>query len=326
MMEIYKITETEWLQLAIEEATWSGKRYQAPRILKFNLFYTSKNGHEITGVYEGDTILFKWKGKELFRGTVWKRDLTLKSVVSITCYDKMQYLLTNKDVYVFNNQRLDQIATRVLNDFDIAKGNIPYTGFTIKSLVFSSVTSGYDIILKAISETYKQTGNMYRVFSRAGKIELATWNDPDDIYLLEEYKNIIDVNLTTSIEEAITKVKVILTKGKKTYYGHAKDDYTNEKYGNIQYTESVSDNLNQAQLNERAKQLLNAKKGLNIDLSATFVGVPDIVSGVPVQANIPRYAIKQKYYVDSDTHTFKGTSHTTNVTLIKENKIPEVGL
>ncbi|MBC1532051.1 phage portal protein [Listeria seeligeri] len=324
MIEVFLITSEYWISLPVQEVTLSGKRYQAPRKLDFKLFYPYGSDHQRQNVEEGNTILFRWKGKELFRGTVFARNITKDAVISITAYDKMQYLLLNKDVYVFNNKRLDQIVARLLSDFSLSKGTITNTGYIIKSLIFSNVTTLYDIILKAISETYKQSGRTYRIYAKAGKLYLEKWNEPATMFLLEDTNTVTDFTVNFSIEEIATKVKVILTKDKKTLYGYASDSSGRNKYGLIQYAEASSDNLNQAQLNKRASQILNQKKGRKKEVTIDALGDPEIVSGMAIQVNLKRISINQKFYVDSDTHTFKGNLHTMSLTLVEQNKIPEV--
>ncbi|WP_457921538.1 XkdQ/YqbQ family protein, partial [Bacillus pumilus] len=91
-------------------------------------------------IKEGDTVLFKWKRKELFRGTVFART-PKDEKLTFTAYDMLQYLVKNQDVYVFANKRADQIMKRLGQDFQIPMTSIANTGHVIKSLVFKNDTS-----------------------------------------------------------------------------------------------------------------------------------------------------------------------------------------
>lgn len=77
----------------------------------------------------------------------------------------LQYLVKNQDVYVFSNQRADQMIRRIANDFQIPTTLIANTGHTIKSLVIKNDTTLYDIILKALKQTKSQTGRHYQLYS-----------------------------------------------------------------------------------------------------------------------------------------------------------------
>ncbi len=65
MIELFVIKDTEWLELVAESVSLEGHRYQAPRSIEATIVI--KQGDQTYySVTEGDTVLFKWKGKELF--------------------------------------------------------------------------------------------------------------------------------------------------------------------------------------------------------------------------------------------------------------------
>lgn len=168
MIELFVIKETEWLELVTESVSLEGQRYQAPRSITAKII-TKQGTHSYYSVSEGDTVLFKWKGKELFRGIVFSRNPE-EHWMTFTAYDMLQYLVKNKDVYVFSNQRADEIIKRLARDFQIPTTSIANTGYTIKSLVFKDDTSLYDMILKALKQTKSQTGRNYQLYSAKGKL------------------------------------------------------------------------------------------------------------------------------------------------------------
>lgn len=153
MIELFVIKETEWLELVAESVSLEGHRYQAPRSIEATIV-TKQGSQTYYSVSEGDTVLFKWKGKELFRGIVFARTPD-EHTLAFSAYDMLQYLVKNQDVYVFSNQRADQMIKRIANDFQIPVTTIANTGHTIKSLVFKNDTSLYDIMLKALKQTKK---------------------------------------------------------------------------------------------------------------------------------------------------------------------------
>lgn len=72
MIELFVIKDTEWLELVAESVSLEGHRYQAPRSIEATIV-TKQGDQTYYSVSEGDTVLFKWKGKELFRGIVFAR-------------------------------------------------------------------------------------------------------------------------------------------------------------------------------------------------------------------------------------------------------------
>ncbi|WP_016886602.1 MULTISPECIES: hypothetical protein [Bacillus] len=321
MIELFVVKETEWRELVTESISLEGQRYQAPRSIQATIV-VKQGDQKYYSVQEGDTVLFKWKGKELFRGIVFS-GIPDEHTLVFTAYDMLQYLVKNKDVYVFSNKRADQIVHRIANDFQIPKTSIANTGYTIKSLVIKDDTSLYDIILKALKETKKQTGKNFQLYSSKGKLGLRAWPDPSEIWVLETGVNIMDYQYSTSINDTATRVKIRRQKDNKTYTAAASDSTGIKKYGVLQYVETVSDNINQAQLQERAKVRQSQKKGVKKELkSIQALGIPDLQSGMPVYISIPEVGIKQKYWVDTDKHEFKGSKHTMTIDVVPKNHMP----
>ncbi|MBK4202564.1 phage portal protein [Bacillus subtilis] len=322
MIELFVIKDTEWLELVAESVSLEGHRYQAPRSIEATIVI--KQGDQTYySVTEGDTVLFKWKGKELFRGIVFARTPD-EHTLAFSAYDMLQYLVKNQDVYVFSNQRADQMIKRIANDFQIPTTSIANTGHTIKSLVIKNDTTLYDIILKALKQTKSQTGRHYQLYSEKGKLGLRAWPDPSEVWVLETGVNITGYQFSTSINDTATRVVLRRQKDNKTYKASAKDSSGVDKYGVLQYTETVTDDINQAQLQQRADVRLAEKKGVKKELkNIQAVGIPEVQSGLPVYISIPEAGIKKTYWVDTDRHEFKGTKHTMTIDVVEKNTMPE---
>lgn len=322
MIELFVIKDTEWLELVAESVSLEGHRYQAPRSIEATIVI--KQGDQTYySVTEGDTVLFKWKGKELFRGIVFARTPD-EHTLAFSAYDMLQYLVKNQDVYVFSNQRADQMIKRIANDFQIPTTSIANTGHTIKSLVIKNDTTLYDIILKALKQTKSQTGRHYQLYSEKGKLGLRAWPDPSEVWVLETGVNITGYQFSTSINDTATRVVLRRQKDNKTYKASAKDSSGVNKYGVLQYTETVTDDINQAQLQQRADVRLTEKKGVKKELkNIQAVGIPEVQSGLPVYISIPEAGIKKTYWVDTDRHEFKGTKHMMTIDVVEKNTMPE---
>ncbi|MBG9770118.1 XkdQ/YqbQ family protein [Bacillus vallismortis] len=322
MIELFVIKDTEWLELVAESVSLEGHRYQAPRSIEATIVI-KQGGQTYYSVTEGDTVLFKWKGKELFRGIVFARTPD-EHTLAFSAYDMLQYLVKNKDVYVFSNQRADQMIRRIANDFQIPTTSIANTGHTIKSLVIKNDTTLYDIILKALKQTKSQTGRHYQLYSEKGKLGLRAWPDPSEVWVLETGVNITGYQYSTSINDTATRVVLRRQKDNKTYKASAKDSSGVNKYGVLQYTETVTDDINKAQLQQRADVRLAEKKGVKKELkNIQAVGIPEVRSGLPVYISIPEAGIKKTYWVDTDRHEFKGTKHTMTIDVVEKNTMPE---
>ncbi len=110
------------------------------------------------------------------------------------------------------------------------------------------------MILKALKQTKKQTGHNYQLYASKGKLCLRAWPDPSEVWVLETGVNITGFQYSTSINETATKVKLRRQKDNKTYTATAKDNSGINKYGVLQYVETVSDNINQARLQQTSER------------------------------------------------------------------------
>ncbi|UTV32044.1 XkdQ/YqbQ family protein [Bacillus altitudinis] len=332
MIELFAIRSGTMYELVTESVTLQGQRYQAPRSIQANII-TKQGSQTYYRVSEGDTVLFKWKGKELFRGIVFSRT-PVEGKLTFTAYDILQYLVKNQDVYVFSNQRADQILRRIGADFQIPMTSIANTGHVMKSLVFKNDTSLYDIILKALKETKRQTGRNYQIFSAKGKMGLRAWPDPEDVWVIESGVNLIGYQYSTSIEETATRVKMrtsVDEQGKNKKKGSKSDIVVIEQdkagqsqYGILQHVETVTGQINQPQLQKRAKVRLAEKKGVKQEVkSIQALGIPELQSGLPIYLKIPEINIKKTYWIDQDKHEFNGVKHTMTIDVVEKNSMPK---
>ncbi|MCY7717092.1 XkdQ/YqbQ family protein [Bacillus altitudinis] len=332
MIELFAIRSGTMYELVTESVTLQGQRYQAPRSIQANII-TKQGSQTYYRVSEGDTVLFKWKGKELFRGIVFSRT-PVEGKLTFTAYDMLQYLVKNQDVYVFSNQRADQILRRIGADFQIPMTSIANTGHVMKSLVFKNDTSLYDIILKALKETKRQTGRNYQIYSVKGKMGLRAWPDPEDVWVIESGVNLIGYQYSTSIEETATRVKMrtsVDEQGKNKKKGSKSDIVVIEQdkagqsqYGILQHVETVTGQINQPQLQKRAKVRLAEKKGVKQEVkSIQALGIPELQSGLPIYLKIPEINIKKTYWIDQDKHEFNGVKHTMTIDVVEKNSMPK---
>lgn len=332
LIELFAIRNGTMYELVTESVTLQGQRYQAPRSIQANII-TKQGSQTYYRVSEGDTVLFKWKGKELFRGIVFSRT-PVEGKLTFTAYDMLQYLVKNQDVYVFSNQRADQILRRIGADFQIPMTSIANTGHVMKSLVFKNDTSLYDIILKALKETKRQTGRNYQIYSAKGKMGLRAWPDPEDVWVIESGVNLIGYQYSTSIEETATRVKMrtsVDEQGKNKKKGSKSDIVVIEQdkagqsqYGILQHVETVTGQINQPQLQKRAKVRLAEKKGVKQEVkSIQALGIPELQSGLPIYLKIPEINIKKTYWIDQDKHEFNGVKHTMTIDVVEKNSMPK---
>lgn len=323
MIELFLVETGLMTEIPTKSISWTGQRYKSARKITAEILYTDTGGLKFTKVKNGDTVLFKWKGTELFRGTVFSLDKTKSGVLNLVAYDMLQYLLLNKDVYVFNNKRVTDMVKRICKDFQIPMGSIAGTGVRMKES-FTNETTLYDMILKGIVNTEKQSGRRYQILSKKGKLQLKEWVETSNQWVLETGVNIIDYNYSQSIEETATRVKVVSSVDDKTVTAVVNDSAGQKKYGVLQHFERVSDKLSKNQANKRADKLLKQNKGVKKEIEIDALGIEDVISGSPIYVIEKDNGLKGTYYVDTDTHNFEGSHHDMKLKLLEKNTMAEV--
>lgn len=323
MIELFLVRKNDIVEIPTESITWSGQRYKAARKIMANILYTDQSGLRYTKIEEGNTVLFKWKGKEVFRGTVFSKNKTKSGLLSLVAYDMLQYLLLNKDVYVFSKKRADQIIVRFCKDFLIPYGSIANTKVILNE-IFQNETTLYDMALRSLVNTEKQGGIRYQLISDKGALTLKEWKPSAEQWVIETGVNLIDYNLSTSIEETATQVKLVSGDDDKPITVTVKDAAGQKKFGVLQHFEKVTDKLNKGKLTKRANSILKENKGIQKEFEVDALGIPEIVSGKPVYVIENDIGVKGTYYVDTDTHHFKGEHHEMQLKLLEKNTIAEV--
>ena len=99
-----------------------------------------------------------------------------------------------------------------------------------------------------------------------------------------------------------------------------KDAELEKKIGIFQDIDKKDDDLSEAKLNEQINETFKEITTPEISLTAESIGIPDVISGVGVYIKIKKLGIERTFWVDEDTHTFKGDTHKMSLTLNSVNE------
>ncbi len=267
---------------------------------------------EITGLpylKEGACILFKVEDKEVFQGFVFSVGNSKGEDLKVKCYDMGIYLKKNKQTYKFNNKKASDIIKIICTDFSIPMGEVDDSGFNIKTLILENKTL-FDSIKSAIEMTFKQTGKKYRLFSRMGKIFFKEIDTPKQAIIIEEGANLISIDYTTSIDDLKNRVKLVKEVSKDNDDDVKSDNKElQEQFGVLQYFEKVKENVNKAQMNERADKLLKEKSKKKEEVRLKALGNIEVSSGEIIFISSPAIDTEGYFKVVQDDHTFNNGEH-----------------
>ena len=313
---LYRDSKTYDISELVESIKWKGRKGSAARSVSISLL-DCKGAQSGIDVTKGHQLIFSYKGKELFRGMIMSQQQSESFKMPITAYDNGIYLSNNKDTFVYENKTVHDIFIDVCKRFGIKYSDVAKTSYKIPELT-KSKTTAWDAILDAISQDFKATGTKYYVNSSKGVLSLIKRRENILQWVFETGRNIMSYTYKKSIEDIKTRLKILSDEDK--VYAVKKNTELEKKIGIFQDIEKKDDDLSEAKLQEHIKETLKEISTPEISLSVEALGIPDVISGVGVYVIIDELGIKRTFYVDEDSHTFKGGSHTMNLTLNSVNE------
>lgn len=317
---LYKSGNTYDISGLVESIKWKGRKGSAARSVSISLLDdTSGMNNAVSGIdsTRGDQLIYSYKGKELFRGIIMSQQQSESRKMPVVAYDNGIYLANNKDTFVYENKTVHDIFIDVCKRFEIKYSSVAKTSYKIPELT-KSKTTAWDAIMDAISQDFKATGTKYYVHSSKGVLSLVKRKENMLQWVLETGNNIISYNYKKSIEDIKTRLKIYSDEDK--VFAVRKNTELEKKIGIFQEIEKKDDDLSVAKLNEQIGETLKEISTPEISLNVETFGIPDVISGTGVYVVIDELGIKQTFYVDEDTHTFKDGSYTMNLKLNSVNE------
>ena len=132
-------------------------------------------------------------------------------------------------------------------------------------------------------------------------------------WVVEAGSNLSNYDYSCSIEKVKTRIK-LLSKEDKVVAQKA-DTELEKTIGIMQDITTPDSNTEEANLTDMVESMLAEEKLPSRSLNVEALGIPDVISGIGVCIIINPLGISNSYYVDEDTHTFKGNYHSMRLTM-----------
>jgi len=300
--------------LAEGQITWNTERMGGASKLEFKIINDG-----IVKFYEGSVVRFKYNKNNIFYGYVFSRGRNKDKIIKVVAYDQMRYL-KNKETEFFENKKANEVLTKIANDWKLSIGTIEDTGYVIPSMVEQDKTL-LDMIYKANDLTLLSTKKLYVLYDDFGKLQLRNVENLKTDLIIDGETNLTNFDYSTSIDDdTANQVKLVKSNketGKLEVY-IVKDSSNIEKWGTLQYYEVVDDNLNEAQITERATQSLNLYNRVYKKLSIPVLGDIRARAGFSIFINnldLDDVKLNQYMLIEKATHTFSNDDHIMNLEL-----------
>ena len=311
---VFKDGATYDMSELVGKVTWGGRKGSAARYVTVTLLDDDGWKHARSGidVTRGNQCAFYWEGKELFRGILMQQKQSEKKTMSVKAYDNGIYLSNNKDTFNYTNKKASEIFVDICNRFQLPYTTVADTVYVIPELP-KPKTTAFDAILDALSLTFKATGIRYYVMSSGGNLSLIRRRENLLQWVIETGVNLESYDYSVSIEKIKTRIKLLSKED--TVVAEAANAELEKLIGVFQDIDKPDDNMEQANITDMVKAMLDEQSLPDKSLSISALGLPDVISGVGVFATIKELGISKSFYIDEDTHTFEGNHHMMKLKL-----------
>ncbi len=274
---------------------------------------TFEEGRELS-VYDDD-------GTELLRGITFSQTINSRGRTQLTVYDENTYLTKNSDTRKFVNVKASDIIRRLCNDFDVPIGNISDTGYVIPKMILREMTI-WEMMITALTETRKQTGRRFYVYSEGGRLHVAERKEKVAVLAIERGTNLLYASYYRSIEELRNRVKVYAGSEDGAKSVTVRSQSLIDRYGLMQHVETIEEDATESALRQRANELLEQRGVIDDEAQVEAIGDVNVRAGMAVYVVEPMTGIVGSYYVSTDEHVFENGTHKMYLTLTATDELP----
>ena len=303
---------TIYYPIVEEGISLSWDRKGSPGKLKFSVVKDS-----VLSFQEGNAVKLTVDGTDMFYGFVFTKSRSSSSpnVIEVTAYDQLRYF-KNKDTYVYSNKKASEVIKMIAEDFGLSVGELEDTKHVIGSRTEDNATL-FDIAQNALDETLQAKTQLYVLYDKVGKLTLQNIENMK-LNLLIDADTIGGYSYSSTIDkQSFNQIKITFENkdsGKREIF-IAKDSANINKWGLLQYTDTVELSSSGAAKAEALLKLYNTKtRTLSISDALGDVRVR-AGSSVIVKLGLGDINVQSYLLVESVTHKFKQEQHLMDLKL-----------
>lgn len=298
-----------------EGITWETERKGTPGKLTFNVVKDTKLNFQ-----EGNKVSLEYNNTCIFRGFIFSKKRNKDQLISVTAYDQLRYF-KNKDTYKYEDKTASDIIKMIIADVHLKAGDIEDTGYVLAKRRETNKTY-FDIVQQALDLTLINTKKMYVLYDAAGEICLKNIESMK-IDLVIGVNSAEDFDYETSIDKNTYNQVKLSYDNKETEKCEiyiVKDTSNINKWGLLQYYESLNDNTNAKAKTDALLKLYNRK--------TRYLSIKNAFGDIRIRAgssvgihieNLGDISVNNFMVVEKVKHTFKNDEHMMDLTLRGED-------
>ena len=269
-------------------------------------------------INEGSPISFKVNNTNMFWGYVFKINKSKDNNINITAYDQLRYL-KSKDTYVLSKLSCEGIFKKVCTDKQINYRVVNTSSHLLPARINDN-KSYAEIIQYGFDKTLIDTGKWYFMRDNFGTLELLEVSQQFTNLVIGDGSLLTEYNYESSIDnETYNQIKLVKEnkKTKKREIYIVKDSSNMKKWGTLQFFETITEEVNEAQIKERANMLLKRYNKLEKTLKLDCIGDLRVKVGCGIYLSIKDLENDVPYnkfvIVTKVTHEFNNNKHMMNL-------------
>jgi len=223
--------------------------------------------------YEGSVVTLQSANQDVFYGYVFSKVRNKEQIITVTAYDQMRYL-KNQDTNQFNEKTSSEIFQAVCSKFNLKYSVIDASSYKLPKVVYDNKNL-YAMIADALDKTLIAQKVRYIVRDNYGTLEhvnidtLKTNLTVGDKTMLLNYE--YESSVDSGVYNQVYLIKEDSNSGKRKEY-QAKDDKSINKWGILQYHNIITDEANDAQMQQMANNRLFVSNALRRMLAIDCIG------------------------------------------------------
>ena len=269
---------------------------------------------------EGAGVEIKLDGHGMFKGYVFKKKINQdKYKIEVTAYDQLRYL-KNKDSMVFRGKTSNQIFAQICDEFVLKYKVRDASSYVCASKSNDNCTL-YEMIQNALDDTLINTGKWFIIRDNFGILEHVNVHSLQPRILIGDGSGLLEFDYETSIDdETYNQIKLYRDdqKSGKRKVWVVNDTKNGGKnllnWGVLQLYDKVDDNLTEAQVKQKAYNLLDLYNHPTRTLKLTSIGHYKVTAGSVLRVNIKDMGNmnidNEVVLVTSCTHKIEDSVHT----------------
>ena len=302
MITLFRITsktdQTVWdIKASANNIKWETDLNFAAGTLSFDLMNDINDGHFKPNF--GDIVEFQWDDQKIFYGYIFKLSYSETQKFSVTAYDKLRYF-KNQDSIVWPISTISQRFETVAKMAEVAYKIVNGSDYKLNAEVADAKTY-FDMLKSAIDSTQKATNQMYYLFANYDVVELRKAPFQELNLIIGDQSLLTGFSYDGSIDEAANVVRIVKKDQEQSQNVSATADtsettqtedpsktsfsYTDasgdtvSRWGKLQVVENAKDKANDAQMKQRADELLKDKNRPTYSLKLTAIGDVSLIPG-----------------------------------------------